>query len=163
MVPEPQGKVEKAQENHERFSQPRCPPPLSLTTPFRIYGRQLLFLRARGRHEVVHVPDGITRAALGTFPIQAASTRTVPVTTQRSGGCSSHGRHESDSKLPIQLQPFRRWKWHHSGYVDRSMAGRQFLNSHPEESQELIPEGTFPLNAQKATLSLSFIFFVNHK
>ncbi|GFU55004.1 hypothetical protein TNCV_425152 [Trichonephila clavipes] len=95
MVPEPQGKVEKAQENHERFSQPRCPPPLSLTTPFRIYGRQLLFLRARGRHAVVHVPDGITRTALGTFPIQAASTRTVPVTTQRSGGCSSHGRHES--------------------------------------------------------------------
>ncbi|GFU55005.1 hypothetical protein TNCV_425151 [Trichonephila clavipes] len=46
----------------------------------------------------------------------------------------------ADSKLPIQLQPFRRWKWHHSGYVDRSMAGRQFLNSHPEESQELIPE-----------------------
>ncbi|GIY82751.1 hypothetical protein CDAR_608501 [Caerostris darwini] len=133
MVPESEGEVEEAQENHERVPQPGRPPTFSLPAPLRVHGRGLLFLRARGRYAVAHVPDGVAGTSPGTLPLQAASARTVPVTAQRSGGGGSHGRHESDSKLPIQLQPFRQWERHHSGYVDRSMAGRQFLNGQPGE------------------------------
>ncbi|GBM86147.1 hypothetical protein AVEN_48294-1 [Araneus ventricosus] len=65
----------------------------------------------------------------------------------------------ADSQLPIQLQPFRRWEWHHSGYVDRSMAGRQFLNRRKPGTyaRRYLPSSLRPARANLSLLSLSFL------